>query len=185
MHHPVGVGTTGAASHKQLSYAPHLNENIVMLASLHGTCICLQLLRMLCLKLSAQLASPSLSWPLPQLFLAQLAEAGSTGARLPPPGVLRVLKSAACRGAVKFGDMLTRAQAGELTEQVGQMMQLPQALQHAEISLLQDKQGTVVDTLPMAVPSCCSWGKPSCAFAVHMDARRLLLWLTLDCCKQC
>lgn len=57
-----------------------------------------------------------------QLYLHQLLETGggssSSMAHQPPPGVLRVLRSKACRGAIMFGDALSRDQCETLLQQL-------------------------------------------------------------------
>jgi hypothetical protein len=52
-----------------------------------------------------------------QLYLHQLLEASGSSSQ-PPPGVLRVLRSKACRSAIMFGDTLSRQQCGELLTQL-------------------------------------------------------------------
>jgi DNA mismatch repair ATPase MutL len=54
-----------------------------------------------------------------QLYLHQLLETGGSS-RQPPPGVVRVLKSKACRSAIMFGTQLSREQCVELVQQLGQ-----------------------------------------------------------------
>jgi hypothetical protein len=57
-----------------------------------------------------------LSFPfLSQLYLHQLLEAGGSQ---PPPGVLRVLRSKACRSAVMFGDALDATQCCDLVQRL-------------------------------------------------------------------
>lgn len=51
-----------------------------------------------------------------QLYLQQLA--GTAGAAAQPPGVLRVLRSKACRGSLMFNTTLTQRQASELVCQL-------------------------------------------------------------------
>ncbi|GIM03672.1 hypothetical protein Vretimale_8173 [Volvox reticuliferus] len=51
-----------------------------------------------------------------RVYLHQLHESG--GADLPPPAVLRVLRSKACRTAIMFGDSLTRGQCAALLAQL-------------------------------------------------------------------
>lgn len=52
-----------------------------------------------------------------QLYLHQLLEAASSSSQ-PPPGVLRVLRSKACRSAIMFGDALSRQQCEGLLAQL-------------------------------------------------------------------
>ncbi|WIA13629.1 hypothetical protein OEZ85_007193 [Tetradesmus obliquus] len=54
-----------------------------------------------------------------QLYLHQLLETGGLASQ-PPPGVVRVLKSKACRSAIMFGKLLSRQQCVDLVQQLGQ-----------------------------------------------------------------
>jgi DNA mismatch repair protein MLH3 len=54
-----------------------------------------------------------------QLYLHQLLETGGSS-RQPPPGVVRVLKSKACRSAIMSGTQLSREQCVQLVQQLGQ-----------------------------------------------------------------
>ncbi|KAF6251124.1 hypothetical protein COO60DRAFT_671380 [Scenedesmus sp. NREL 46B-D3] len=54
-----------------------------------------------------------------QLYLHQLLETGGS-ANQPPPGVVRVVKSKACRSAVMFGTQLSRQQCVELVQRLGE-----------------------------------------------------------------
>jgi DNA mismatch repair protein MLH3 len=58
------------------------------------------------------LMNPQSLQPLQQMYLAQLDD--TCGAALLPPGVLRALKSKACRSAIMFGRPLTHGQCVEL-----------------------------------------------------------------------
>jgi DNA mismatch repair protein MLH3 len=50
------------------------------------------------------------------MYLHQLMETGV--ASTPPPGVLRVLRSKACRTAIMFGQRLSQQQGGQLLRQL-------------------------------------------------------------------
>ncbi|WIA33776.1 hypothetical protein OEZ86_006889 [Tetradesmus obliquus] len=54
-----------------------------------------------------------------QLYLHQLLETGGSASQ-PLPGVVRVLKSKACRSAIMFGKLLSRQQCVDLVQQLGQ-----------------------------------------------------------------
>lgn len=82
-----------------------------------------------------------------RIFLHALAEAGSAAV---PPGVLRVLRSKACRRAVMFGDALTPAESAALVARLRRT----------------------------AMPFCCAHGRPTAAplvdlgqLAAHLAAR--------------
>jgi hypothetical protein len=80
-----------------------------------------------------------------QLYLHQLHE--TAGADLPPPAVLRVLRSKACRTAIMFGDMLDREQC---------------------YALLGQLRGTQLWTQ-------CAHGRPTVAPLVHLPTLRAIL----------
>ncbi|KIZ07708.1 hypothetical protein MNEG_0240 [Monoraphidium neglectum] len=59
-----------------------------------------------------------------KLYLHQLAECGGDAGGAGPPGVLRVLRSKACRGAVMFNDALSPQRCAELVDRLS-TTQLP------------------------------------------------------------
>lgn len=83
-----------------------------------------------------------------RLFLHQLAECGGdAGGAGAPPGVLRVLRSKACRSAVMFGDALSRGECAALV---------------ARLRLT-------------AMPFCCAHGRPTAAPLVDLSQLSLHL----------
>lgn len=64
-----------------------------------------------------------------KLYLHQLADCGGDAGGVVPPGVLRVCKSKACRGAIMFNDPLTPVQCRQLVEELG-VTQLPFCCAH-------------------------------------------------------
>ncbi len=83
-----------------------------------------------------------------KLYLHQLFECGGdAGGTAPPPGVMRVVRSKACRGAIMFKTPLTRQQCVDLVSQL------------AETQL----------------PFCCAHGRPTTAPLVDVRVLNSLL----------
>lgn len=82
-----------------------------------------------------------------KLWLHQLAECDGDAGGAGPPGVLRVLRSKACRGAVMFGDALTPDRCSELMHRLHQTR----------------------------LPFCCAHGRPTTAPLVDLGALEAVL----------